>query len=123
MGPLVADRRQAWPFGTEERVESVNRIDSDEGALRTIHDRWLRRRNRSQESSEYRDEWYGEQCLHCRFYIPLQEPLGFDYGACANPASPFDGRVMFEHDGCNWFALNEAYDMDSASSPQPRQAG
>ncbi|MER7741941.1 hypothetical protein ABTX34_27115 [Streptomyces sp. NPDC096538] len=29
--------------------------------------------------------------------------LGQDYGACSNPVSPFDGRVRFEHDGCQSF--------------------
>jgi hypothetical protein len=29
--------------------------------------------------------------------------LGSDYGACINRESRFDGRVMFEHDGCAAF--------------------
>jgi Protein of unknown function (DUF3027) len=34
------------------------------------------------------------------FWLPLAGELGSDYGACANARSPFDGRVQFEHDGC-----------------------
>jgi hypothetical protein len=30
--------------------------------------------------------------------------MGLDYGACTNSASPLDGRVVFEHDGCDAFA-------------------
>jgi hypothetical protein len=67
------------------------------------HERRRHRLNRRMDSPDYRDEWYGEQCLHCRFYVPLDGPLGEDYGACTNAVSPFDGRVMFEHDGCEAF--------------------
>jgi Protein of unknown function (DUF3027) len=52
----------------------------------------------------YRDEWYGEQCGGCRFWIALTGVLGSDYGACTNPASPRDGFVQCEHDGCEAFA-------------------
>jgi hypothetical protein len=81
----------------------MERIDGNDVELRDLHGRWMARVNRDQTSAEYRDEWYPEQCLHCRYYIPLERPLGFDYGACTNAASPFDQRVMFEHDGCQAF--------------------
>jgi hypothetical protein len=71
-------------------------------AART-HRRWLANRSRYQEADTYRDEWWAEQCGACRWWIPLSGALGNDYGACANPASPFDARVMFEHDGCEHF--------------------
>ncbi|MDP9067885.1 MAG: DUF3027 domain-containing protein [Actinomycetota bacterium] len=60
-------------------------------------------RNRVQESENYRDEWYAEQCLNCRFWIALTGVFHSDYGACTNEASPFDKQVMFEHDGCEAF--------------------
>jgi len=97
-------------------MKTGDRVDTREDEVRTIHDRWSKRLNRDQSSAQYRDEWYGEQCLHCRFYVPLEPPLGFDYGVCANFESPLDGRVMFEHDGSDWFALNEGYDADTATS-------
>lgn len=41
------------------------------------------------------------QCLHCRFYVPLQWPLGADWGVCVNPASPAKAQLRFEHNGCD----------------------
>lgn len=43
------------------------------------------------------------QCGCCRYAIPLQGALRSDWGVCSNPASPNDGRVVFEHDGCAAF--------------------
>jgi hypothetical protein len=39
------------------------------------------------------------QCGWCRYAIPLQGALRWDWGVCSNPASPKDGRVVFEPDG------------------------
>jgi hypothetical protein len=71
--------------------------------LAATHERWLARRNRKQEEPSYRDEWWAQQCGMCRFWIALQPPLGSDFGACTNKKSEFDGRVQFEHDGCDHF--------------------
>jgi hypothetical protein len=71
--------------------------------LAEVHERWMMRRNRRQEDPDYRDEWWAQQCGMCRFWIALQPPLGHDFGVCTNPASQFDGRVQFEHDGCENF--------------------
>ncbi|MGW2214013.1 DUF3027 domain-containing protein [Nonomuraea sp. NPDC001684] len=68
-----------------------------------IHERWLAERHRRTEDPDYREEWYPKQCGACRFWFPLAGALGTDYGACANAASPFDGRIRFEHDGCDAF--------------------
>ncbi|WP_460514774.1 DUF3027 domain-containing protein [Flindersiella endophytica] len=57
----------------------------------------------SHRRPEYRESWYDEQCGGCRFWIPLAGSMGSDYGACANSASPFDGTIRFEHDGCDVF--------------------
>jgi len=43
------------------------------------------------------------QCGQCRYYIPLYGKFKSDYGACSNSKSPFDQKVMFEHDGCEYF--------------------
>jgi Protein of unknown function (DUF3027) len=67
------------------------------------HKRWADRRNRRQEAPGYRDEWYAEQCLFCRYWVPLIGAFADDYGACSNPRSPFDATVRFEHDGCAEF--------------------
>lgn len=76
---------------------------NDEAFLRRTHDRWRRRQHRPMDSISYRDEWFAEQCGGCRFWIALSGVLGEDYGACTNPTSPRDGRVQFEHDGCEAF--------------------
>lgn len=70
---------------------------------RACHQRWMARRNRKQEAPEYKEEWYRQQCGACTYFAPLAGLLGDDYGACSNVASMFDGRVMFEHDGCDQF--------------------
>jgi hypothetical protein len=75
----------------------------DPQLLSQIHTRWVARRNRDTARADYREEWYDEQCGSCRFWFPLAGQLGADHGACANPRSPFDGRVQFEHDGCDEF--------------------
>ena len=65
-----------------------------------LHARWVKDLSRSMDRPGYREEWRVEQCLSCVHYIPLDGTLGDDWGACANAASQFDRRVMFEHDGC-----------------------
>ena len=67
------------------------------------HQRWYKRINRDPTSSGYRDEWYAQQCLTCRYFIGMMGALAEDYGVCSNPVSPFDGVVRFEHDGCDAF--------------------
>lgn len=67
---------------------------------RDTHARWITGRNRGGGSSTYQEEWYAQQCGACWFYVPLAGEYGMDWGACTNARSAFDGRVMFEHDGC-----------------------
>ena len=68
--------------------------------FRETHERWMERRSRKQENSDYQDEWYETQCLSCKYYLPLAGEFGVDYGVCSNPKSEFDAFVRFEHDGC-----------------------
>jgi Protein of unknown function (DUF3027) len=89
---------------------------NDEAFQRDIHERWVERQHRPMSDPEYRDEWCAEQCGGCRFWIPLSGVLGDDYGACANAASPRDGRVQFEHDGCESFAPVSEGDWGRAPS-------
>jgi Protein of unknown function (DUF3027) len=74
---------------------------NDPEHAKDCHKRWMARRHRRQESPDYKDEWRTQQCFSCRFFVPLMGSMKEDYGACTNPTSPFDGRVMFEHDGCD----------------------
>ena len=80
-----------------------NNVTNDMQHASETHKRWLDQRNRKQEAVDYRDEWWAEQCGRCRFWVPVSGALGHDYGACTNRFSPFDGRVRFEHDGCESF--------------------
>lgn len=43
---------------------------------------------------------YCFQCLHCRYYLPLDGRLGADWGACSSAASQYDRQVVFEHWTC-----------------------
>lgn len=79
--------------------------------FKECHDRWMQRRNRETESSNYQDEWFGEQCMFCRYYIPLAGVFTEDYGACSNARSVFDGVVRFEHDGCPEFVEGEWWEQ------------
>jgi hypothetical protein len=79
----------------------ARRIDQDEAGQRQTHEHWA--------TLIPRTEWHEDQCFLCRFYLPLAGPLGADWGACANPASPRHGAVTFEHDHCRAFALNDSY--------------
>ncbi len=63
--------------------------------------------HRSTAELGYQDDWYGQQCGGCRYWIALGGELGADYGACTNPAASFDGRVRFEHDGCAAYTERE----------------
>ncbi|MFD7872912.1 DUF3027 domain-containing protein [Streptomyces sp. NPDC059766] len=71
------------------------------------HERWSQEQNRSTRQPGYRDEWYDEQCGGCRCWVALSGELGRDWGVCTRNGSEFDGRVRFEHDGCELFAMRE----------------
>ncbi|MBM9624559.1 DUF3027 domain-containing protein [Streptomyces zhihengii] len=85
-------------------AEDEPRTGDDQDHNDRCHARWQVSLNRSTAQSGYRDEWYDAQCGGCCFWIALSGRLGQDYGACSNPGSSFDGRVRFEHDGCESFA-------------------
>ena len=69
------------------------------------HTRWMARYEwlRDTGDPEYPDEWRWEQCGGCAAYRPLDSSLGEDWDACLNAASPADGTLRFEHDGCDAF--------------------
>ena len=51
-----------------------------------------------------RDANYGPDCsCGCRFFLPLDGDLRYDWGVCANPRSPRSGLLTFEHMGCKSF--------------------
>ncbi len=67
-------------------------------------ERWASDQNRRMYAEAYKEEWFMQQCLLCRYYVPLAGPLGDDFGVCSNEKTAFDGRVRFEHDGCDGFS-------------------
>ncbi|RYG62033.1 DUF3027 domain-containing protein [bacterium] len=80
--------------------------------LRACSSRWIKDRNNDRELQQRSDddvvadddeEWASRQCGGCRFYIPLAGRFRSDWGVCSNPASLFDARARFEHDGCEVF--------------------
>jgi hypothetical protein len=45
-------------------------------------------------------EGYCFQCLHCRNYVPLEFPLGMDWGACVKEGGQYERQAVFEHWTC-----------------------
>jgi hypothetical protein len=86
-------------------------LANDMDHVRKTNKRWDQKfpLNRSQLSPDYQEEWLNEQCFTCQYYVKLTGEFGSDWGVCSNPASPFDGKLMFEHDGCEHhsFAADE----------------
>jgi hypothetical protein len=68
---------------------------------RTTATRWSEQLNRRMDEPSYREEWRRQQCGLCEYWIPLAGWWGLDWGGCSNAASPFDGSMRFEHDGCD----------------------
>ena len=82
----------------------TNKMAEDRSHFKACHERWMEKRNRKQEEPDYKDEWYGEQCGMCEYFIWLSGAFAEDYGTCSNSSSKFDGLVRFEHDGCDVFS-------------------
>ncbi|HUF58722.1 MAG TPA: DUF3027 domain-containing protein [Actinomycetota bacterium] len=100
---------------TEARFSSAHRT--------ATYSRWATRLNRSMNDPSYREEWRREQCGLCQFWIPIAGSWGLDWGGCSNEASPFDGSVRYEHDGCDeyrdaaqWYGPVEFSEEDFAPS-------
>jgi hypothetical protein len=82
---------------------------NDREHLEETHKRWIKNIHWDRYGSNAREDWQGKQCLTCRYFIPLSGIFGDDYGVCSNVASPLDGTVRFEHDGCDEYSENEDY--------------
>ena len=82
-------------------------LGTDAAATQEWHRRWYRARAQEVQEHGYVDAQSTPsrgQCGGCCYFIPLTGTLIDDWGACSNPASVFDGSVMFEHLGCDAFA-------------------
>jgi hypothetical protein len=64
------------------------------------------------------DEWGPDCSCGCRWYLPLEGDLRFDWGVCYNPRSPRCGLLTFEHQGCTEFEGKEEV-IEEASSAAP----
>jgi len=82
-------------------------LKHDKAHVSATVQRWLSKvpRNRKTGSAEYKDDWYSEQCFACQYYVHLDGDLRRDWGVCSHPQSPFDGKLMFEHDGCEYYSF------------------
>lgn len=72
--------------------------------------RWTGRSYKFRLDDEY-------QCGGCRFFAAT----GMDYGICANPASPLDGSITFEHGGCEEHSVLVARRMTSRRVPESEE--
>lgn len=69
-----------------------------------------------------RESAWGPDCsCGCRWFIPLEEDLRFDWGICSNARSPRCGLLTFEHQGCPEFDVDEV--EDGAAPPEDLGAG
>jgi hypothetical protein len=88
-------------------TEGRKRLTDDRDHTRETHYRWYDStlpRNRPNDSLDYKESWIDEQCFKCCYFIQLAGDLGYNWGACTNANSPLDGKLMFEHDGCDAFS-------------------
>jgi hypothetical protein len=74
----------------------------------SCHKRWIKRCNHSLEISSP-DSWFSNQCGFCAYFLILPGEFRRDWGVCSNEKSPLDGKVAFEHDGCDFFVEDEAH--------------
>ncbi len=55
-----------------------------------------------------RDHDWGPDCsCGCRWFVPLEGKLRYDWGICYNRASPRAGLLTFEHQGCREYEGDE----------------
>lgn len=58
----------------------------------------------------------------CRWFIPLEHGLQYDWGVCHNPRSPRAGLLTFEHQGCAEFEDEDEDRAPHLGEPEPRGA-
>jgi len=68
-------------------------------------------RERATEQTENGPLYPSDCSCGCVFFQPLPGKLGMDWGICSNKASPRNGMLTFEHQGCRQFQSNECDDV------------
>ena len=59
----------------------------------------------------------------CRWFVPLEGMLRYDWGVCYNPASPRAGLLTFEHQGCDEFEAGvDDVDPEEFLRPEPGES-
>lgn len=56
------------------------------------------------------DDFLPDCSTGCRWYVPLEDPRGADWGVCASPTSHRSGLLTFEHQGCERFEYGDEED-------------
>jgi len=84
-------------------------LGENQAHFNDCHERWVERLNRRSGRPDYKEEWARQQCFLCIYFVGLTGAYKHDWGACTNPESQFDGRVMFEHDGCDHYVEDDKY--------------
>jgi hypothetical protein len=79
-------------------LEPIDHKAFDEAHSQDCLKRWPGHRDLTKQQS---DEELATQCLWCAYFVPLVGTFSEDTGGCTNEKSPCDGRIMFEHDGCD----------------------
>jgi len=69
------------------------------------------------------DDWGPDCSCGCRWFVPLERGLRYDWGVCHNPRSPRCGLLTFEHQGCREFEQTPASEEPAMlDGPDERQA-
>ena len=62
----------------------------------------------------------GPDCsFGCRHFHKLPGKLGNDWGVCTNPRSPCSGLLTFEHQGCEFFEMEDEETTTSEEAETP----
>ena len=60
---------------------------------------------------EHENKDYPDCSCGCKYFVPLNGALGYDWGVCSNPKSPRAGLLTWEHQaGIDCFVYDEEKD-------------
>lgn len=69
------------------------------------------------------DDWGADCSSGCRWFVPLEGTLRYDWGVCHNLASPRSGLLTFEHQGCREFeASDDDFDAEEFFRHNPDES-